>query len=95
MLAIMTYVLNLIDLICTLVLFYRFGINVESNPVGRYLLRNIPLLITVKVIFVGLALLSLYIWSKDSRIANIGLWICFIAYAIVFIYHLIIIGLQA
>lgn len=56
---IVIYVLNIIDLIATMLLVKRFGIQIEGNPIGKWLIET-NLVWFVKIVIVGVALLGLY-----------------------------------
>ena len=78
-----TYILNLIDLVCTL---YVMSIGVgEINPLFRDP-RTIPVMVVYKVFIVG----GLLWWlsRRTERIARIGLKVCAAAYAAVTVWHI-------
>lgn len=80
-----TYFLNLIDLIATLYLVSLFGLDIEANPIGRWLIKT-NLVYFVKIVVVGLIL---YVVSK-SRIGNICSWVLLIAFVLLTVYHLVV-----
>lgn len=87
---IITYLLNLFDLFCTMLWVNRFGIEVEANPIGRYLIQNGGVYF-VKIVVVAVALYVLY---RCTRYAPKLKWICWIllaVYSILAVYHLILI----
>ena len=80
-----TYFLNLIDLIATLYLVSLFGLDVEANPVGRWLIET-NLVYFVKIVAVGLIF---YAVSK-SRIGNVCSWVLLVAFVLLTVYHLVV-----
>ena len=60
---IVIYVLNIIDLIATMLLVKRFGLEIEGNPIGKWLIET-NLVWFVKIVIVGAALLGLYKLQK-------------------------------
>ena len=79
-------VLNLFDAIFTLLWVYA-GLARESNPLIADVLRNYPILFAlVKVTLVGLG--SILLWrNRDRPLAVIGIFAAFLAYYLVFLYH--------
>lgn len=78
-----TYILNLFDLVCTL---YVVSIGVgELNPLFRDP-HTVPVMIVYKVFVVG----GLLWWlsQRTERIAHIGLRVCAAAYAAVTAWHI-------
>ena len=78
-----TYILNLFDLVCTL-LVMSIGVG-ELNPLFRdpY---TIPVMIVYKVFVVGGLLW--FLSQRTERIAHIGLKVCAAAYAAVAVWHI-------
>ena len=75
------YLLNLIDLACTL---YAISIGAtELNP----LMRCVPVLVVYKIVVVG-ALLW-WLSRQRGRLVRVGLNICTVVYATLDLYHLI------
>ena len=60
---IVIYMLNIIDLIATMLLVKRFGIQIEGNPIGKWLIET-NLVLFVEIFIVGAALLGLYNYKK-------------------------------
>ena len=85
---IVIYVLNIIDLIATMLLVKRFGIQIEGNPIGKWLIET-NLVWFVKIFIVGVALLGLY-KLQEIKIAQTASTIWLVTYALIFIYHIII-----
>lgn len=85
---IVIYTLNIIDLIATMLLVKRFGLEIEGNPIGKWLIET-NLVWFVKIVIVGAALLGLY-KLQEIKIAHTASIIWLITYALIFIYHIII-----
>ena len=85
---IITYIFNLIDLIATMYLVSLFGLSVEGNPIGRWLIQT-NLVYVIKIAVVGLALLLLWKF-KNNRFAIVGSWVILIAFSLLAIYHVFI-----
>lgn len=83
------YALNIIDYIFTAYWVHKFGIEIEANPIGRYMFSH-NIAWAVKIFFVGglFALLGYFI-KREPKAA----WTAFIplvAYALIVIYHIVI-----
>lgn len=90
MIYITTYILSLLDLFFTLYFTKKYGIDIEANPIGRFMLQKTWLAAVVKVFIVGIAILSLYIF-REYKLARIGIIICLTVYSLLLIYHITII----
>ena len=87
---IITYLLNLFDLYCTMQLVNRYGISIEANPIGRWLIYT-NLAIPVKVFGMGAAMFALYVCIKiNPRGAWIS-WLVLGVYAVLAVYNIAII----
>lgn len=84
---IIAYVLNLLDLFCTRHWVKKFGLDVESNPFGRWFLESDLRQAIFKVILPAIGFTILYIF-RDKAIAKIGAWIVLAVYALLAIYHI-------
>ena len=82
---IVIYTLNIIDLIATMLLVKRFGIQIEGNPIGKWLIET-NLVWFVKIVIVGAALLGLY-RLQESKIAHTASTVILVVYSILVIYH--------
>ena len=82
---IVIYILNIIDLIATMLLVKRFGLEIEGNPVGKWLIET-NLVWFVKIIIVGVALFGLYKLQK-IKIAHTASTVILVVYSILVIYH--------
>lgn len=85
------YILNLFDLIATLVLVKLYGVGIEANALARLFIGDIWLATAVKVVGVGILMLLIYrLKNRANRAANAASWICFAVYAVLAVYHFII-----
>lgn len=82
---IVIYVLNIIDLIATMLLVKRFGLEIEGNPIGKWLIET-NLVWFVKIIIVGVALFGLY-RLQGIKIAHTASTVILVVYSILVIYH--------
>lgn len=80
-LLIATYVLNLLDLFCTL--WALHGGAVELNP----LMRKVTVMVGYKVVIVG-ALLW-WLSTRKERVARYALYVAAVVYGAVDLYHMI------
>ena len=88
---ILTYLLSLFDLACTLYLTARFGNEIESNPIGRILLSDKWAVVIFKVVVVGALIVLLY-RLRDFDLARYGMYVTCGVYTLLAIYHLYLIG---
>ena len=82
---IVIYTLNIIDLIATMLLVKRFGLEIEGNPIGKWLIET-NLVWFVKIFIVGAALLGLY-KLQEIKIAHTASTVILVVYSILVIYH--------
>ena len=82
---IVIYMLNIIDLIATILLVKRFGIQIEGNPIGKWLIET-NLVWFVKIVIVRAALLGLY-KLQVIKIAHTVSTVSLVVYSILVIYH--------
>ena len=87
---ILTYLLSLFDLACTLYLTTRFGNDIEGNPLGKWLLSDRWATVIFKVVVVG-ALIVLLWRLRDYDIARYGMYIACGVYILLAIYHIVLI----
>ena len=85
---IVIYVLNIIDLIATMLLVKCFGVQIEGNPIGKWLIET-NLVWFVKIVIVGAALLLLYKF-KNNKLAIVGSWITLITFSLLAVYHVFV-----
>ena len=90
MILLITYFLNLFDLFMTHLYVNKYGISVEGNPIGRWLISN-NIAWIVKILGVGGLLLVLRICIRIKPKYTWVVYIPFVAYALLAIYHLILI----
>lgn len=90
MLYILSYLLSLFDLFATLRLVKKYGVDVEGNPLGRWLLAHPVFLYVYKIGIVGVGIFILWM-KQDLLLCQVGIWIVFIVYLLIFLYHLYII----
>lgn len=86
---VITYILNLLDLVFTLHLAKEYGDDIEGNPVGKLLLSNKAVTVAVKVLM-AIPLAVLYI-LRGHLVCRIILWVVFAAYTALTAYHIFII----
>lgn len=86
-----TYILSLLDLAFTLYFKYRFGNEIEGNPIGKLIIQNTFIAVFVKVVLVGVAILALY-WLRNYRLAQISIEVLFSIYALLLLYHCFLIA---
>lgn len=89
---ILTYLLSLFDLGCTLYLTNRFGNSIEANPFGKWLLSDPIATIIFKVVVVGALILLLY-RLRDHKLARYGTYLVCGVYTLLAIYHIVLIGM--
>ena len=87
---IITYIFNLIDLIATMYLVSLFGLSVEGNPIGRWLIQT-NLVYPFKIVVMGGLLLAIGLLGKiDKKYASALTWITLVIYTLVVLYHIVI-----
>lgn len=88
-----TYIFNLIDLIATIYLISLFGLSVEGNPIGRWLIQT-NLVYPFKIGVVGGLLLAIGLLGKrNKKAANIGSWVLLTVFTSLILYHGVILYL--
>lgn len=84
---IITYIFNLIDLIATMYLVSLFGLSIEGNPIGCWLIRT-NLVYPFKIGVVGGLLLTIGLLSRRSRkAANIASGVLLVTFSVLVLYH--------
>lgn len=81
-----TYLLNLFDLAVTSHWVKRFGIEIEGNPIGRWLYETDTVHL-VKTVGMGVLILFLYFALKAHPRWRWVSWLLFISYGTVALYH--------
>ena len=83
------YALNLLDLIATTRLVQKYGVEIEANPIGRWLYQT-GAAYAVKVVGVGLLLLGLYHALQAKPTWAWVSWLLLAVYSALALYHIII-----
>lgn len=86
---IVVFVLNIVDLIFSLVWINKYGIEVEANPIGRWLYET-GLVYPVKTIVVAGLLIALYFMLKAHPSWDWVSWILLAAFVLLTLYHIFI-----
>ena len=81
------YALNLFDLFMTNHWVGKYGIEIEANPVGRWLFET-GLAFPVKIIGIGAAMFALYACIKRKPQYAWTSWLVLAVYAALACYHL-------
>lgn len=94
---IIAYLLNLFDLVMTTYWVNKFGIDIEGNPIGRWMYQ------TGAVYFVKVVLMAILFWLLDKAVNfkdighsdtvewwDIVSWVILAVYAVLGVYHIII-----
>lgn len=84
-----TYALNLLDLFFTTRLIRKYGVEVEANPIGRWLYETGAVYV-VKIVGVGLLLLVLYFTLKAKPSWGWVSWVLLAVYGALALYHIVI-----
>lgn len=87
---ILIYLLNLFDLICTTYLVSKYGIEIEGNPIGRFIFTSADTIILFKVLIPAAALVQLWKY-REHKLAQVALWLLLIVFILLTLYHLYII----
>ena len=90
-LTILAYLLCVFDYICTRHWIKRFGVEIEANHIGQWLFNagSGALAFFVKVVL-SFGLLAFLYQFRDVPLGKAGIWIIFLAYLAVAVYHIII-----
>ncbi len=92
LIASMVVLLNLFDAVLTLV-WVHADIATEANVLWGDLVSSAPMLfMLVKLTLVSVGVGFLW-WAREHRLARVGLYVVFTAYALVFAWHLTIAAL--
>lgn len=89
MIYLITYLLNIIDYIFTSYWVHNFGLSIEANPIGRWILETVPKQICFKLILPAICLLILYLF-RNHKLAKIFTYIALIIYILIVTYHIFI-----
>lgn len=82
----LAYILNVIDYFFTLYWIDNYGLDIESNPIGRWMFEN-DLAGFIKIIVVGILFFILALLSRKSKKAIKSGYLIFGVYTTVVIYH--------
>lgn len=88
MLYLIAYLLNAFDAFSTWVWVTHYGIEMELNPVGTWMIENF-LMWFFKVVVVGWLILFLYA-NRDKTVSVVGAWIILIVYACICVKHILL-----
>ena len=83
------YILNLFDLLATMYLVMLFGVDIEGNIVGKWLIET-KLVYFFKIVIVGILLFAIYKFSYKQKIAYLCSRILFFVFTILSLYHCLI-----
>ena len=86
MLYLITYILNIFDVVATHFWVGRYGIDAELNPVGRWLIQNNAMWFA-KIVVAGGCLYALYKF-RNMFITKLCGWFVFGAYLLVCVWHI-------
>lgn len=83
---VIAYILNVFDAIATWFWCQRYGIVIEANPIGRWLIRT-GLMWSVKLVIVALLLMFLYKHRRNAA-SVIGVHVVLFVYAWIALRHI-------
>ena len=83
------YLLNIIDYIFTAHWVRKFGIEIETNPICRWMFEN-NVAWVFKIFVVGLLFALLGYFIKKHRKGVVASYILFGVYSVIVVYHIII-----
>ena len=93
MVAIITCILNALDVIFTVYLVNKYDIDIELNPVGKWLVTS-NCGIIIKIVVVSLLVMLLNVFKSKYPFARYALMLLLIVFSILTVYHLIIFIIQ-
>ena len=93
MVAIVTCILNALDALFTVYLVNKYDIDIELNPVGKWLIPSKYGLL-IKIIVVSLLVVLLYTLKTKYPLARYALLFLLIMFSLLTVYHLIIFIIQ-
>jgi len=91
--SIFIWLLSLFDWGATQYQVNRFGIEIEANPIMRWLYSSPYISFIVKMAITSIGCLILW-YAKDYKIARIGSWLLLVVYSALAIYHIILLLLR-
>lgn len=88
----LTYLFCIFDYVCTRHWIEQFGVEVEANPIGKWLFSfgGGVFAFLVKCVLSLAALIFLYCF-RSNTFGKVGIWALFLTYLAVTIYHIVII----
>lgn len=89
MLLFISYLFNVIDYLFTSKWVKLYGIDIEANPIGRWMFSN-NLAFTIKIFVIGALFILLWFLLKKSKNASKIKYLIFGVYSITTLYHLLI-----
>lgn len=89
LITIITYLLNIGDLVFTLRLSKEYGNEIEGNPIGKMLMNNTLATVLVKV-FMAIPMFGLY-FLRRFAFCRVCVFVLFGIYVILTLYHIFII----
>ena len=92
MIYIIAYLLNVFDCIATWVGYKKWGIEIELNPIGKWMLKT-GTIFSVKLILIG-ALIFLLYTKRQYMISKIGIIIITVIYSLVCVNWILIYVIQ-
>lgn len=93
MIAIVTCILNALDALFTVYLVNKYDIDIELNPIGKWLITSKYGLI-IKIIVVSLLVMLLYTLKTEYPLARYALLFILIVFSLLTVYHLIVFIIQ-
>lgn len=93
MVAIITCILNALDVIFTVYLVNKYDIEIELNPVGKWLVMS-NCGIIIKIFVTSLLVMLLNALKSKYPFARYALMLLLIVFSILTVYHLIIFIIQ-
>ena len=84
-----TYVLNLFDLAMTTHWVRRYGVEIEANPIGRWMYKS-GAVYPAKIVGVGLLLWLLHWAVAKKEWCDAASWAVLAVYGFVAVYHIIL-----
>ena len=93
MVAVVTCILNALDAIFTVYLVNKYDINIELNPIGKWLITS-NFGIIIKIFVTSLFVMLLNALKSKYPLARYALMLLLIVFSILTVYHLIIFIIQ-
>lgn len=86
---VIAYILNIIDYLFTAHWVNKFGIDIETNPLGRWMLENNVAWVFKIFVVGGLYILLLCLVKQHPKVVLVA-YILLAVYAVIVIYHIFI-----